>query len=54
MKYLDEFIEKKTDSINTIGITDGIDEEYLKEICEEYYKIKSQLHIVGCSLLPIT
>ena len=37
---LEKFIEEKTNSINTIGITDPIDEEYLKEICEEYYKLK--------------
>jgi len=40
MNELDKFIEKACDSINTIGITDPISESYLKEICEEYLKIK--------------
>ncbi len=34
-----KFIEEKVDSINTIGITDPIDEEYLREICVEYVKL---------------
>ena len=37
---LDDFIEAKTNSINTIGITDSISKDYLKEICEEYYLLK--------------
>lgn len=40
MSELDKFIKIKTNSINTVGITDPIDEDYLKEICEEYYKLK--------------
>lgn len=38
---LDAFIVKKTDDINTIGITDSIDENYLKGICEQYFLLKS-------------
>lgn len=40
MSELDKYIKDKTDSVNTIGITDGISEDYLKGICEGYYKIK--------------
>lgn len=39
---LNAFIEIKTDSINTIGITDPISEKYLKEICEEYFVLKTK------------
>ncbi len=34
-----EFIIEKTDSINVIGITESISEEYLNYIFEEYYKL---------------
>lgn len=37
---LDKFIEEKAEFINTLGITDSISDESLKEICEEYYKLK--------------
>jgi len=40
---LDKFIEEKVDNINTIGITDPISEEYLKEICEEYFVLKTEI-----------
>jgi hypothetical protein len=40
---LNKFIKKRTDSINTIGITDPLNEEYLKEICEEYFNLKLTL-----------
>ena len=36
MNYEEIFIEEKTESINTIGITDNISENYLREICQEY------------------
>ena len=39
---IDQFLQEKTDSINTLGITDPVDEEFLKEICEDYYKLKKQ------------
>tara|TARA_R110000822_G_scaffold123489_2_gene257881 strand:+ start:3064 stop:3372 length:309 start_codon:yes stop_codon:yes gene_type:complete len=40
MDELDKIIETETDNINTLGITDPISEEYLKEICERYYQSK--------------
>jgi len=38
---LEKFIERKTDFINTIGITDPIMEKDLQEICEEYCELKN-------------
>ncbi len=38
-----DFISEKTYSINTIGITDPIDEPYLRGICEEYFLLKQQI-----------
>lgn len=43
MTELDKFIEEKAESINTLGITDSISEEYLKGICEEYYLLKQKV-----------
>jgi len=40
MDELDRLIKTETDSINTIGITDPISEEYLKDICEKYHQVK--------------
>ncbi|MCP4493156.1 MAG: hypothetical protein GY820_38530 [Gammaproteobacteria bacterium] len=31
-----EFIEERTNDINTIAITDSIDQQYLREICQKY------------------
>lgn len=41
MSKLKKFIEKSVESINTIGITDNIDESFLTDICENYLRIKS-------------
>lgn len=40
MTELDKYIERKAEDLGTLGITDSPSEEYLKEICEGYYKIK--------------
>jgi len=40
---LDKFIEEKADWIGTLGITDSISEESLKEICEEYFILKTEI-----------
>lgn len=40
MSELDKYIEEKTDALGSLSITDSPNEEYLKEICEGYCKIK--------------
>ena len=45
MNELDKYIEEKADDLGTLAITDGPSEEYLKEICEGYYKIKQDKKI---------
>ena len=40
MTELDKYIERKAEDLGTLSITDSPSEEYLKEICEGYYKIK--------------
>lgn len=39
---LKNFICEQTEIINTVAITDSISEEFLKQICENYYKIKNE------------
>jgi hypothetical protein len=43
MNELDKYIEKAADSINCIGITDPIGNDYLKEILEGYYELKLKI-----------
>lgn len=40
---LKNFIEEKAEFINTLSITDYISDDTLKEICDEYYYLKTNL-----------
>ena len=42
MNELDRFIVDKCDFLGCLAITDNVDEETLKRICEEYYKLKQK------------
>lgn len=42
-KQLQELVKEAAESINIIGITDAIGEEYLLEICEKYHEIRLKL-----------
>ena len=49
MKELDKYIEEQVERLAILGITDSPDEEYLKQICEGYYKIKHNSQ----SIIPV-
>ena len=49
-KRLDVFIEKKCDDLGTLCITDSPSVEYLKDICEEYFRLKVRLNLYNVSI----
>lgn len=42
MNEIKNFIKDSVDNINTIRITDSINEAFLEEICEKYFEIKNE------------
>lgn len=41
MGELDKFIEKTVCNIGNLTITESLNEDYLKSICEDYFKLKN-------------